>query len=137
MPLLFVYGSLKQGFPNFHVNKGRRIEGEFMTARPHPFFLVNGRLPCLLPATGAGLQVVGQVFEVTAAALSAMDELERVGQPGGYSRTEIEVVPRASPAAPAQRAFVYLQDPALLVQQGDHAGPIAEYTAEHATRLRW
>ncbi len=137
MPLLFVYGSLKQGFPNFHVNKGRRIEGDYMTARPHPFYLFNGHLPCLLPATGAGLRVIGQVFEVTPAALSAMDELERVGEPGGYRRIEIDVVERARPRAPLLRTFAYAQDPPLLAQPGEHIGPIAEYTAEHARHLRW
>lgn len=25
---VFVYGTLKQGFPNFHVNRGRRVAGE-------------------------------------------------------------------------------------------------------------
>lgn len=91
MPLLFVYGSLKQGFPNFHVTKGCRIEGKFITARPHPFFLVNWRLPCLLPATDAGLQVVGRVFEITAAAFSAMDELERVDMPPVFAGRTLPV----------------------------------------------
>ena len=45
MPPLFVYGSLKEGFPNFHVNQGRRVPGEFRTVRPHPLYLVGGRLP--------------------------------------------------------------------------------------------
>ena len=46
---LFVYGSLKEGFPNFHINRGRRIAGQFRTVLPHSLHLVNGRLPCLLP----------------------------------------------------------------------------------------
>lgn len=140
MPLLFVYGSLKEGFPNFHVNKGRRRPGGFRTAGPHPFFLFNGQLPCLLPATGAGLPVRGQVFEVTPDELAAMDRLERVGEPGGYRREAIEVVAvdaGGSALLPAFEAFVYLQDPALMAQPGPHTGPIAEYTLEDAQRLSW
>ena len=60
MPPLFVYGSLKQGFPNFPVNPGRRVAGDFKTLLRHPFFLIRGQLPCLLPADGSGFQVLGQ-----------------------------------------------------------------------------
>jgi gamma-glutamylaminecyclotransferase len=137
MHQLFVYGSLKEGFPNFHVNKGRRLAGAYQTAERHAFWLFNGQLPCLLPSGGVGHQVTGQLFEVDDTALAAMDRLERVGEPGGYQRAEIEVL-SADDATPRRlKAFVYLQDPALLAQPGDHLGPIAEYTLEHAKRLRW
>ena len=137
MSLLFVYGSLKQGFPNFHVNRGRRVAGDFVTALPHPFYLVRGSLPCLLPANGSGLPVQGQLFEVGPAELAEMDRLERVGQPGGYVRAEIEVRPAQGAAGGPRRAFVYLQDPALLAQPGEHLGPLSVYTPEHAGRLKW
>lgn len=137
MPPLFVYGSLKEGFPNFHVNQGRRVPGEFRTVRPHPLYLVGGRLPCLLPAAGHGLQVQGQLFEVSDDALARMDALERVGQPGGYRRELIEVQ-AMDPAAPDPlSAYVYLQSPAMLDLAGDHLGPLALYTLEHARSLRW
>ena len=137
MPPLFVYGSLKQGFPNAQVNQGQRVAGDFRTAQPHPFYLVRGQLPCLLPADGSGFQVQGQLFEVTADDLAAMDLLERVGQPGGYRRAEIDVVACADAAGLPLRALVYLQDPALLAQPGEHIGPIAVYTQDHAQRLSW
>jgi gamma-glutamylaminecyclotransferase len=138
--LLFVYGSLKEGFPNFPVNRGRRFPGRFRTARAYPLYLADGVLPCLLLQPGVGEAVHGQLFEVDEAALAAMDELERVGQPGGYSRVPIEVVATAaSPAAPPQprTAWVYVQDPSRLAPGGEHVGPLAEYTPEHARRLRW
>jgi gamma-glutamylaminecyclotransferase len=137
MPPLFVYGSLKEGFPNFHVNQGRRLPGEFRTLRPYPLYLANGRLPCLLPLAGQGLQVMGQLFEVTADALVRMDALERVGQPGGYARELIEVQRIDDPAAHAVSAFVYMQDPVLLDANGRHIGPLELYTLEHARSLRW
>lgn len=137
MPHLFVYGSLKQGFPNFAVNQGCRVAGEFKTLLRHPFFLIRGQLPCLLPADGSGSQVLGQVFEVSEDDLVAMEALERVGEPGGYRRVEIEVLAADNPASSALRAQACLQDPALLAQPGAHIGPIEGYTLDHARRLAW
>lgn len=135
MTLLFVYGSLKEGFPNFHVNRGRRVAGDYRTCQPHPLMLADGVLPCLLPQPGHGLVVRGQLFEVGPDELAAMDALERVGQPGGYARIGIAVEPLDG-GAPLQ-AQVYVQDPARLAAGGAHLGPLAEYTAEHARSLRW
>lgn len=137
MSMLFVYGSLKEGFPNFHVNKGRRLPGSFRTVERHPLWLYKGQLPCLLPASAEGRHVIGQLFEVTAQELAAMDELERVGQPGGYSRHELRVVRIEVAGTEPLTASVYMQDPVLLLEPGSHIGPIAEYTLEHAKRLRW
>ena len=57
MPSLFVYGSLKEGFPNFHVNRGRRLAGDYRTALPYPLVLLDGRLPAVqeTPAYGCTL----------------------------------------------------------------------------------
>jgi gamma-glutamylaminecyclotransferase len=137
MSPLFVYGSLKEGFPNFHANQGRRVPGEFRTVRPYPLYLANGRLPCLLPLPDQGLQVMGQLFEVSNDALARMDALERVGQPGGYTRELIEVQCIGGPAAGILAAFVYMQTPALLDAGGEHIGPLEHYTLEHARSLRW
>lgn len=134
---LFVYGSLKEGFPNFHINKGRRVPGTFRTVDTHPLWLLNGQLPCLLPVAKTGLQVIGQLFEASTVELALMDDLERAGQPGGYVRQEVRVASTALPSAEPVIAQAYLQDPVLLLQPGQHIGPIAEYTLEHAKRLRW
>ena len=137
MDQLFVYGSLKEGFPNFHVNRGRRIAGHFVTAVPYPFYLVDGGLPCLLNQPGLGLAVQGQVFEVDSAALAAMDRLERVGLPGGYRRVRVEVLQRHEPGASPIEAHAYVQQPDKLQGPGPLLGPLAEYTLEHASRLAW
>jgi gamma-glutamylaminecyclotransferase len=39
--LLFVYGTLKEGFPNHHLNVGRRLPGEFRTRKPFQLFVVQ------------------------------------------------------------------------------------------------
>ncbi len=132
---LFVYGSLKEGFPNFHVNRGTRVGGHWRTAEPHPLHLHRNRLPCLLPLPGQGLHVRGQLFAVGPAELAAMDALERVGEPGGYARVPLEVV--AEDGGERLTAWAYVQDPALLQDDGEHPGPLAEYTPEHALRLHW
>jgi len=137
MDLLFVYGSLKEGFPNFHVNRGVRVPGTYCTLQPHPLYVVGGRLPCLLPLPGQGLPVSGQLFRVDAAALAAMDRLERIGQPGGYTRQRIVVQRVDAPATEPVETWVYLQSPALLDGPGPHLGPLAEYLPEHAQTLRW
>jgi gamma-glutamylcyclotransferase (GGCT)/AIG2-like uncharacterized protein YtfP len=33
---IFVFGTLKQGFRNFHVNRDRRLGGDVVTVQPHP-----------------------------------------------------------------------------------------------------
>lgn len=142
MPLLFVYGSLKEGYPNFHVNGGCRVGDAWHTVEPHPFWLIGGRLPCLFLQPGEGRVVEGQLFEVDAAQLARMDRLERTGEPGGYARMSIRVQPQAAsagadPATAVREAWVYVQDPALLASPGPHVGPLERYTLEHAAALRW
>lgn len=136
MSLLFVYGSLKQGFPNAHVNTGRRISGDFRTLQRLPFYLVGaGRLPCLVLQPGHGLQVRGQLFEVSATDLAAMDRLERVGEPQGYSRVRIEV--QQLDDGHVLEADVYVQQAARLDPSNALIGPLDEYTLAQSQHLRW
>ncbi len=136
MSLLFVYGSLKQGFPNAHVNTGQRVPGRFRTLQRLPFYLAGaGRLPCLVLQPGDGLQVLGQLFEVDAAGLAAMDRLERVGEAQGYRRVRIEV--QQLDDGRVVEADVYVQQAARLGPSNALIGPLAEYTLEHSQHLRW
>lgn len=137
MTLLFVYGSLKEGYPNFHINQGQRVPGRFQTVQPYPFYLAGGKLPCLLNQPGQGVNVVGEVYRVSAQALQAMDALERLGEPGGYQRISIQVRPLPTSDSDALSVDVYVQQPQILVGTGPHVGPIAEYTHEHAKHLAW
>ncbi|HET9206548.1 MAG TPA: gamma-glutamylcyclotransferase family protein, partial [Burkholderiaceae bacterium] len=73
--LVFVFGTLKEGFPNFAVNQGRRVGTVFRTVQPHPLYLMGARhVPWMIDAPGTGECVAGEVYEVDAAALAAMDE---------------------------------------------------------------
>ena len=135
--LVFFFGTLKEGFPNFATNRGVRLQGAFRTRERYPLYLVGERCsPWLIDMPGEGEQVVGQVFEVDHAALAAMDALERVGEPDGYRRVTIAVEAQGTHDVPMLRPFVYLQpaqhlDPATL-----RVGPLCEYTLDHAALYR-
>ena len=66
--LVFVFGTLKEGFPNFGVNRGARVPGEFRTCAAYPLYLVGERhSPWLVEAPHTGFRVTGQVFRVARA----------------------------------------------------------------------
>ncbi len=134
MTLVFVYGTLKQGFPNQAINRGRRV-GRAVTHQLWPLYLVGERRsPWLLDRPGEGLHVTGELYEVDEETLAGMDRLERIAEPDGYRRRTIAVT---IPGEGAHRgAQVYLKDPALISPGDIKAGPLAEYTPEHAKLYR-
>jgi gamma-glutamylaminecyclotransferase len=142
--LVFVYGTLKQGFRNFHINRGTRLPGEFVTVRPHALLIVGEFwLPWLLQEARAntgqteGHHVVGQVYALDDAALAEMDKLEQIDEAGWYLRRRIEVQPRdgAAGAAPALQPWVYFGSREGLAAGGKHLGPLPEYTLAHQDLL--
>lgn len=138
MTLLFVYGSLKQGYPNAHVNSGERMPGVFRTRQPLPMYLLGeGQVPCLVLSPGAGHQVLGELYRVDSEGLAAMDRLERVGEADGYLRHAIELEDMAAEPAVAISAFAYMKLPAQLTAQMPRVGPLTEYSIEHSKHLSW
>ena len=134
MHRVFVFGSLKQGYCNFHINRGRRVGGEFVTLEPYPLYILGDEnLPWLVPTAGVGHPVVGQVFEVDDHTLAAMDRLERIDEPLWYRRVLIAVQPREGGAAIT--AFVYFGNAERLALETVHAGPVPEYTQELAAQF--
>jgi gamma-glutamylaminecyclotransferase len=132
---VFVYGTLKEGFPNFHINHGRRLPGEFITVERYPFYILGPtHLPWLLQQAGQGQAVRGQVYEVDDSALAAMDVLEQIDEPGWYHRDRIAV--RLAEGGDAIEVFVYFGTPARAAIEERHFGPLADYTAEHARTYR-
>lgn len=138
MALLFVYGSLKQGFANEHVNAGVRVPGSYRTLERLPMLLLgDGHVPCLLHAPGQGHQVIGELYEVDVQMLATMDRLERIGEPGGYQPISIPVE-RTNAATPTPiSAHVYVKSPGDMPEGMARIGPLAEYVAEHASHFRW
>ena len=135
--LIFVFGTLKEGFPNFAINRGRRIPGEFVTALPFPLYLVGERCsPWLVNRPGEGTCVTGQVFEADDAALAQMDRLERTGEPDGYQRLPIEVLAAGTAKDTRLTVFAYLKPPSQFTLTEARHGPLAVYSLTHAARYK-
>lgn len=128
---VFVFGTLKEGFPNFHRNQGSRIPGVFKTVESYPLYLVGERYsPWLVLAAGEGHPVIGQVFCVDDVALAEMDALERITQRDGYRRLEIEVM--NVDTGLKQRVWVYGKPTASLPTADIRVELEGDYLLEHA-----
>ena len=135
--LVFVFGTLKEGFPNFPTNRGRRLPGAFFTRERYPLYLVGERhSPWLVNAPGQGERIAGQVFEVDQAALDAMDALERIAEPDGYRRIVLEVEALDALSAGSLSVFAYLKQAQHFAPAEVRLGPFAEYTLAHAALYR-
>lgn len=134
---VFVYGTLKEGFANFGINAGRRVSGTFRTVERYPLYIVGAiQVPWLVNQPGQGQEVLGQVFEIDDAVLADMDRLERVDEPGWYTRATIEVQAADQAGAAARPVFVYFGAAERVATDTVHAGPLGEFTAEHNSRYR-
>ncbi|MBK7471175.1 MAG: gamma-glutamylcyclotransferase [Betaproteobacteria bacterium] len=135
--LVFVYGTLKEGFPNFHANKGARVPGVFVTIERFPLYLVGERsVPWMIDDPGQGERIAGELFEVDAAGLARMDALEGTTEPDGYRRRRIAIAPVAGEGAAAIDAWGYLKETRQLAGATLHAGPLAAYTPGHAASYK-
>jgi gamma-glutamylaminecyclotransferase len=138
MPLLFVYGSLKQGFPNERVNTGRRVAGQYRTHEHYRMYLLGeGEVPCIVAPPGTGHQVVGELYEVNAEDVARMDRLERIGEPTGYERVELVVERFDTQPTQLLLAGAYLKHEHAVPASVQRVGPLVEYRQEHAARFHW
>lgn len=136
--LLFTYGSLKQGFCNQHINTGERVPGSYRTRERLPFYLMgDGHVPCVILAPGTGHPVVGELYRADAAALAGMDRLERIGEPGGYTRVTVALECIEGDAAEAVMAEMYVRLPTDVVPGEQRSEHLSEYTAAHAEKFVW
>ncbi len=114
--LLFVYGTLKKGFPNHAGFLDRaRMVGEYQTRDSFPLVL-NGKrcTPCLIDRPGVGQPVQGEVYAVDATTLDALDRLERTTAADGYHRRAIAVEPRDGQKKTGLTVQAYLKAPHLV-----------------------
>ncbi len=129
--LIFVFGTLKRDYPNFHYNQAQQVSAPFATARPYPLYLVG---PCYVPwmidQPGRGLIVRGEVYEADSKHLKLMDQLEEVDQPYGYQRKIITV--KNLDNGKLSKVFAYMKRPQQLDPAQIRIGPLAEYQPEHA-----
>ncbi len=108
MKNIFIYGTLKRGFPN-HDQKllGKYYQCIGKSIEPYPLVIANQFYsPVLLDEVGVGKQVTGELYRVDNPTLVALDEIEGVGQNWGYHRTTIEV---QRVKGGTMRAFAYMK----------------------------
>lgn len=95
MHRVFVYGTLKTGFPYHETGLGgQAFIGRCRTRVAFPL-VIGGRWfsPILIAEPGVGKPVLGEVFAVDDQTLAYLDQLEGTHLPIGYERIEIAVEP--------------------------------------------
>jgi len=124
MALVFVFGTLKRGFPLHDAGLGgTRCLGAFRTVERFPL-MVAGRwfAPMLLYEAGQGERVNGELYQVDDQRLAKLDALESVGHPGNY-RFRIAVEGLALPEIHLAHTYFKSRGLALPV----HTGFLADY----------
>ena len=127
MHQVFVYGTLKRGYPNAHIGMPcATFLGDYRTAERYPL-VIGGRwfVPNLLNEPGNGCQVTGEVFAVDNAVLTELDRLESVHLADGYRRVEIAVEPADAASPPLGNVWTYLRERQHI--DGIHEGPLETY----------
>jgi gamma-glutamylaminecyclotransferase len=124
MVKIFVYGTLKRGFPLFERGLyDARFIGLVETAEPYPLVIAGSFFgPMMLDRPGEGLRVRGELFEIDADRLPVLDALEDVGKAGSF-RTELRVVPLGG-GLPVE-ALGFMKTESWIDPQ--HSGWIADY----------
>ncbi len=128
---VFVFGTLKEGFPNFYLNKGIKSSGDYLTARPYLFYLVGERYtPCIYENDGKGAQILGEIYTVNKEQLNILDELERIHETDGYIRSLVKIINTQN--TDVFDAYIYLKSATQMITSNLKVGPIDCYLPEHA-----
>lgn len=94
--MVFVYGTLKKGQPNYHhfdnpENGKAKFIARGHTEVAYPLIIATRwNLPFLLFAPGKGTIVEGEIYDVDSTMMSWMDDFE--GHPEVYQREKIRIV---------------------------------------------
>jgi gamma-glutamylaminecyclotransferase len=91
MVKLFVYGTLKRGFPLHAGLAGQSLVGMYRTVIRYPMVVAGPWFtPMMLNKPGRGLRVYGELYEVETNRLVSLDAIEHIGELGNF-RELIEV----------------------------------------------
>lgn len=123
--LVFVYGTLKRGFPNHDpLMTGERLLGLYRTLEALPM-VISGQWfsPVVFPERGVGERISGEVYEVDDAKLAQLDKLESVHLPTGYIREELTVEPVAGGGPVAAWIYMKPRDRVAMI----HSSYLADY----------
>lgn len=121
MHTIFVYGTLKQGQPNYHIMTDPKLgkalfKGRGRTVDKYPLVIAHkDNIPFLLEVPGTGHHINGQIYSVDDQMLQFLDEFEEC--PDMYQRTikRIEILewegkddsPEERAAAKTIECFIY------------------------------
>lgn len=114
---IFVYGTLKKGFPN-HAKymKSARARGRYHTIEKYPLVLCGERnVPCMIFSPGKGHHVEGELYEIGDAGIDRIDALERIQHPDGYRRYIIRVASCERLIPDFVEALAYLMPPEQMI----------------------
>jgi gamma-glutamylaminecyclotransferase len=122
--LVFVYGTLKRGFPNYDESLyGSCYCGIGKSVDTYPL-LIAGKFysPVLVAEKGSGLNVSGELYDVGSEILCALDRLEGVGETWGYYRINIEIRQESGSVVSATTYVKNSEDLGPI-----HSGPLSSY----------
>ena len=88
---IFVYGTLKRGGQNHHHLAGQIFLGEARTARGYTLYELTG-YPGMIAQTGGADGVSGELWDIDAACLARLDEVEGLAE-GLYHRADVPLLP--------------------------------------------
>ncbi|MBT3788300.1 MAG: gamma-glutamylcyclotransferase [Alphaproteobacteria bacterium] len=110
MHKIFVYGTLKRGYPNFDIGMdGTTFVGEYRTVERFPLVIGGPWFsPNLIDEPGSGHQVKGEIFTATDVAVEFLDRFESTHVPTGYRRVERSF--EALDGSTNVMAWVYVRD---------------------------
>lgn len=134
---IFVFGTLKKGFPNFYLNNGIKQAGQYITEQNYLFYLIGDRhTPCVYFDKNRGVPIQGELYHVNKKQLAVLDELERIHKPDGYVRTLVNIKNQQLSKQTID-AFIYLKMADQINQNEIKLGPIDCYTTEYTKLYRY
>lgn len=138
--ILFIYGTLKKGFPNYHIFSDFILSGDVSllspsiatTTTPYPLIIGPLAVPFLLPLPSvAGSNFIsGELISVSPRALSALDDLEGVSV-GHYERRPVAVKTKDGVDMEVEAYFAHRSYAEVMWRRSGEKG-IGEYTDEMA-----
>ncbi|XP_062145686.1 putative gamma-glutamylcyclotransferase At3g02910 [Alnus glutinosa] len=100
--VIFTYGTLKRGFPNYHLMQSLIDQndavflGPHMTLHAYPLVCGAHGIPFLINLPGSGFRVTGDLYSVSTRGLVRVDELEGT-RLGHYERLPVQVIHTNAP----------------------------------------
>ena len=109
MHKVFIYGTLKKGFPNYD----RYMHEKYYickckTIDPYPLVVANKYYsPVLINEKGNGVIVSGELYEIDKRTIERLDRLEGVDTDWGYTKHTIDII---TDSGEVTQGFAYMKD---------------------------